>query len=135
MSPSSALLLFLLLVVAVSALGGLWPALFVAILGFVLVNWYLTPPLHTFTIGQPENVLALIVFLAVAVTMSIFVALAARRAAQATRARAKAETLMRLAGTSSAPTILDGLRRAFGFDGAALLHRTRRRMAGRGRQR
>ncbi len=122
-SPSSALLLFLLLVVAVSALGGLWPALFVAILGFVLVNWYLTPPLHTFTIGQPENVLALIVFLAVAVTMSIFVALAARRAAQATRARAKAETLMRLAGTSSAPTILDGLRRAFGFDGAALLHR------------
>ena len=122
-SPSSALLLFLLLVVAVSALGGLWPALFVAILGFFLVNWYLTPPLYTFTIGQPENVLALIVFLAVAVTMSVFVALAARRAAQATRARAKAETLMRLAGTSSAPTILDGLRRAFGFDGAALLHR------------
>lgn len=29
---------------------------------------------------------------------------------------------MRLAGTSSAATILDGLRRAFGFDGAALLH-------------
>ena len=122
-SPSSALLLFLLLVVAVSAVGGLWPALFVAVRGFVLVNWYLTPPLHTFTIGEPENVLALIVFLAVAVTMSIFVALAARRAAQATRARAKAETLMRLAGTSSTPTILDGLRRAFGFDGAALLHR------------
>ena len=55
--------------------------------------------------------------------MSVFVALAARRAAQATRARAKAETLMRLAGTSSTATILDGLRRAFGLDGAALLHR------------
>ena len=55
--------------------------------------------------------------------MSSFVALAARRAAQATRARAKAETLMRLAGRSSAPAILDGLRRAFGLDGAALLHR------------
>jgi two-component system sensor histidine kinase KdpD len=122
-SPSSALLLFLLLVVGVSAVGGLWPALVVAVGGFLLVNWYLTPPLHTLDIGEPENLLALLVFLAVAVCMSAFVALAARRAAQATRARAKAETLMRLAGTSSAATILDGLRRAFGLDGAALLRR------------
>ncbi len=122
-SPSSALLLFLLLVVCVSAIGGMWPALAVAVGGFLLVNWYFTPPFHTFTIGDPENVLALLVFLAVAVAVSTFVALAARRAAQATRARAKAETLMRLAGTSSTVAILDGLCRAFGFDGAALLHR------------
>ena len=122
-SPSSALLLFLLLVVGVSAVGGLWPALVTAVGGFLLVNWYLTPPLHTWTIGDPGNVLALIVFLVVAVAMSSFVALAARRASQATRARAKAETLMRLAGSSSAEAVLDGLRRAFGFESAALLHR------------
>ena len=122
-SPSSALLLFLLLVVCVSAVGGLWPALVVAIGGFLLVNWYLTPPLHTWTVSDPEHVLALVVFLAVAMAMSSFVALAARRASQATRARAKAETLMRLAGTSSASTVLDSLCRAFDFDGAALLHR------------
>ncbi len=122
MSPSSSLLLFLLLVVCVSAVGGLWPALVAAVGGFLLVNWFLTPPIHTWTIGDPENVLALAVFLAVAVAMSSFVALAARRAAQATRARAKAETLMRLAGSSSSVAILDGLRRAFGLDGAALLH-------------
>ena len=121
-SLSSALLLFLLLVVAVSALGGLWPALFVAVGGFLLANWFLTPPFHTLTIRDVEDVLALVVFLAVAVTVSSFVALSARRAAQATRARAKAETLMRLAGTSSVPAVLDGLRRAFGFEGAALLH-------------
>jgi two-component system sensor histidine kinase KdpD len=54
--------------------------------------------------------------------MSFFVAQAARRAAQATRARAKAETLMRLAGSSSAEAILDGLCRAFALDGAALFH-------------
>jgi len=76
--------------------------------GLLLVNWYLTPPLHTWTISDPENVLALFVFLAVAAAMSFFVAQAARRAAQATRARAKAETLMRLAGSSSAEAILDG---------------------------
>jgi two-component system sensor histidine kinase KdpD len=123
-SPSSALFLFLLLVIGASALGGIWPALFVAIGGFLLVNWYLTPPLHTWTIAEPENLLALVVFLIVAVAMSSFVALAARRAAQATRARAKAESLMRLAGTSNASTILDGLCRAFDFDGAALMRRT-----------
>jgi two-component system sensor histidine kinase KdpD len=122
-SPSSALLLFLLLVVGVSAVGGLWPALVTAVGGFLLVNWFLTPPIHTWTIGDWENVLALIVFLAIAVAMSSFVALAARRASQATRARAKAETLMRLAGSSSAVAVLEGLRRAFGFESAALLHR------------
>ncbi len=122
-SPSSALLLFLLLVVCVSAVGGLWPALLAAVGGFLLVNWFLTPPVHTWTVSSPENVLALAVFLAVAVAMSSFVALAARRASQATRARAKAETLMRLAGTSNTMTILDSLCRAFDFDGAALLHR------------
>lgn len=124
-TPSSALLLFLLLVIGVSAAGGLWPALTVAVGGFLLVNWFLTPPLYTWTVGEPQNVLALLVFLAVAVTMSSFVALSARRASQATRARAKAETLMRLAGASDVPVILDSLRRAFDFDGAALLHRRR----------
>jgi two-component system, OmpR family, sensor histidine kinase KdpD len=122
-SPSGALLLFLLLVVFVSALGGMWPALTAAIGGFLLVNWFLTPPLYTWTVGEPRNVLALFVFLAVAIVMSSFVALAARRTAQATRARAKAETLMRLAGTSSVPAILRSLRRAFDLDGAALLRR------------
>ncbi len=119
--PSSVLLLFLLLVVCVSAVGGLWPALTVAVGGFLLVNWYFTPPIHALTVSRPENLLALLIFLAVASFMSAFVALAARRAAQATQSRTKAETLMRLAGTSDTTTILDGLCRSFGFDGAALL--------------
>ena len=45
------MLLFLLLVVAVSAVGGLWPALTAAISGSLLVNWYFVPPLYTFTIS------------------------------------------------------------------------------------
>ncbi len=53
--PSSALLLFLLLVVCVSAVGGLWPALSVAVGGFLLVNWYLTPPLHTLVHRRPRE--------------------------------------------------------------------------------
>ena len=54
----------------------------------------------------------------------MFVDLAARRAAQGTRARAEAEALARLAGSSSTDAVLDGLRRVLGIDGAAVLHRT-----------
>ena len=120
----SVLLLFLLLVIGVSAVGGLLPALVAAISGFLLVNWYFTPPLYTFTISDGENILALVVFLAVAGVVSVFVDLAARRAAQGTRARAEAEALARLAGSSSVDAVLDGLRRVLGIDGAAVLHRT-----------
>ena len=108
------LLLFLLLVAGISAVGGLWPALAAAVAGFLLVNWYFTPPLYTFTIGEGENILALAVFVAVAALVSAFVALAARRAAEGTRARAEAEALSRLAGSSSVDALLESLRRALG---------------------
>ena len=120
---SSVLLLFLLLVVGVSALGGLWPALAAAISGFLLVNWYFTPPLYTFTISDGENILALIVFLAVAGTVSWFVALAARRAVDAAQMRTEAEALARLAGSAPVSTVLDSLRRVLALEGASVLHR------------
>jgi two-component system sensor histidine kinase KdpD len=119
----SVLLLFLLLVTGISAVGGLWPALTAAVAGFLLVNWYFTPPLYTFTISEGENVLALVVFVAVAGLVSAFVALAARRAAEGMRARAEAEALARLAGSSSVEALLESLRRALGFEAAGILHR------------
>jgi two-component system sensor histidine kinase KdpD len=119
----SVLLLFLLLVVGVSAVGGLLPALVAAVSGFLLVNWYFTPPLYTLTISEGENILALIVFLAVAGTVSVFVDLAARRAAEGRRARAEAEALSRLAGSSPVPALLESLIRVLGLGGASVLHR------------
>ena len=53
------MLLYLLAVVVISAVGGLWPALASAIVGLLLVNWFFVPPLHTLTIGEGENILAL----------------------------------------------------------------------------
>jgi two-component system, OmpR family, sensor histidine kinase KdpD len=120
----SVLLLFLLLVVVVSAVGGVWPALAAAVAGFLLVNWYFTPPVHTFTIAQGENLLALSVFLAVAVVVSTFVSLASRRAAEGARDRAEAEALARLAGSSPVGDLLDSLRRLLGLDAAVLYRRT-----------
>ncbi len=119
----SVLLLFLLLVVAVSAVGGVWPALAAAVAGFLLANWYFTPPLYTFTINEGENILALFVFVAVAALVSAFVALAAKRAAEGTRARAEAQALARLAGSISVDALLESLRRAMGYDAVGVLHR------------
>jgi two-component system sensor histidine kinase KdpD len=119
----SVLLLFLLLVVVAAALGGLVAGLVAAVGGFLLVNWFFTPPLYTFTIGEGENLLALFVFLAVGAIVSGFVSLAARRALEGTRARAEAEALARLAGSSTVSALLDGLCRILALDGAAVLHR------------
>ena len=121
---SSVMLLYLLLVVAVSVLGGVWPALAAAIGGFLLVNWYFVPPINTLDIGSGENILALAVFLSIAVTVSAVVSLAARRATEGRRARAEAEALLRLAGTAPASAVLDSLVRVLGVDGAAVLRRT-----------
>ena len=117
------MLLFLLLVVLVSGVGGLWPALAAAIGGSLLVNWYFVPPLYTFTIDEGENILAIVVFLVVAVVVSGFVSLASRRAVESRRTRVEAEALLRLAGSSPASAVLDSLCRVLGLDGAAVLHR------------
>src|SRR5829696_7205131 len=121
------LLLYLLLVVVVAALGGLVPALASALVGFLVGNRVFTPPLHKWTIAEAENLVALVVFLVVAATVSAFVAAAARRTAEATRAAAEAETLAGLAGTVAEPdplpVVVDHLRRAFGLGGAALLRK------------
>ena len=121
----SVLLLFLSLVVVVAAVGGLWPALASAVAGFLLVNYYFTPPVHTFTISEGENLLALVVFLAVAAIVSSFVAVSARRGAEGNRARAEANALERLAGAATVPSLLDTLRRVLGLDGVSVLEQAR----------
>jgi two-component system, OmpR family, sensor histidine kinase KdpD len=65
----------------------------------LLMNWYFTEPLHTFTIQQPRELLALLLFVTVAVAVSSVVHLAARRAVQAAHSRAEAASLLELAQT------------------------------------
>ena len=126
-SLPSVLLLFLLLVVTVATVGGLAPALAAALVGFLVVNRLFTPPLHDWTIAEAENLLALAIFLVVALVVSALVAAAARRTAEATRAAAEASTLASLAGTIASPdplpVLVDHLQHAFGLTGAALLRK------------
>jgi two-component system sensor histidine kinase KdpD len=59
-------LVYLLLTLVVAALWGYWVGLVSAIAADLLVNFFFVPPLHKFTVQQPANVVALIIFLAVA---------------------------------------------------------------------
>ena len=108
------LLVFLLAVVTVTVVGGFWPAVLAAVASSLLLNWYLTPPLHTFTIQEPKNLLALVLFVTVAVAVSSVVHLAARRAVQAAASREETASLLALArtvlGGADTPTaVLDHL--------------------------
>ena len=49
------LLIYLVAVVTITVLGGFWPAVLAAVAASLLLNWYFTPPIHTFTIEQPHE--------------------------------------------------------------------------------
>lgn len=120
-------LVFLLVAVAVAMVGGFWPAVLAAITASQLLNWYFTPPLHTFTIDKPQNLMALMLFVTVAVTVSSVVHLAARRAVQAARSAGEAASLLTLAqtvlgGVDNPRAVLDHLVSTLG-GGAELLER------------
>jgi two-component system sensor histidine kinase KdpD len=93
------LLIYLVAVVAVAVVGGFWPAVLAAIVASLLVNWYFTPPVHTLTIADGKSLLALLLFVTVAVTVSSVVHLAALRARQAARSSEEAQDLLALAQT------------------------------------
>jgi two-component system sensor histidine kinase KdpD len=125
---ASDILLVLAWVVLVALAGGLFPALVAAISGSLLLNYYFTPPTHRFRIANHDDILALGVFLAVAVAVSATVDRAARRTREAARARTEAETLSTLAGSvvrgaRPLPALLDQLREALGFTSVTLLER------------
>ncbi|WP_329160399.1 sensor histidine kinase KdpD [Streptomyces anulatus] len=121
-------LLFLFLTVAAALLGGVRPALASAAVGSMLLNYWFTPPTHTLTVQDPENLVAIVIFFAVAVAVSSVVDLAARRTHQAARLRAESEILSFLAGSvlrgeTALDALLDRVRETFAMESVALLER------------
>ncbi|WP_460070371.1 ATP-binding protein [Streptomyces sp. YKOK-I1] len=122
------MLLFLAVTVAAALLGGLLPALASAALGSLLLNFFYTPPLHRWTIADPKNIIAIVIFVGVGVSVASVVDLAARRTHQAARLRAESEILSFLAGNvlrgeTSLEALLERVRETFGMESAALLER------------
>ncbi|WP_431920197.1 ATP-binding protein [Nonomuraea jabiensis] len=128
LSLPSEILFFLCLTVGVALAGGMWPAITAAVGGSLLLNWYFTPPIGEFTINDPENLFALVVFVLVAAAVSSIVDVAARRTRQAARASADAELLSTLAGhvlrgEAAVPSLMERMRETFGFTSVTLLER------------
>lgn len=121
-------LLFLFATVLAALLGGTLPALASAGAGTLLLNYYFTPPVRTFTIADGRNIVALVVFFAVAVAVASVVDLAARRASQAARLRAESEVMSLLAGSvlrgeASLESLLDRVRETFAMEAVSLFER------------
>ena len=122
------LLAYLLLVAVVAAVGGALPGLATAVVAVFLANWYFTPPLHRWAVTATEDFVALVVFVSVAGLIAGLVGVAARRTAEAERARAEAEALARTTGAlvgeqEPLPNLLAQLRSTFSLDAAAILVR------------
>jgi two-component system sensor histidine kinase KdpD len=128
LSLGSELLLFLLAVIIVSLVGGFLPAFVSSIVASLLLNFYFVPPLHKFTISEPENILAVAVFVVTALLVSRVVDLAARRSSEAARSNTEAETLSTLAGSllrgeQAIPALLERVRETFAVNSVTLLRR------------
>ncbi|WP_370085619.1 ATP-binding protein [Streptacidiphilus sp. MAP12-16] len=122
---TSDILLFLATVVGVALLGGVVSALLASVTASLLLNYYFIPPIHQFTIADPNNLLALVVFAAVALTVAAVVDRATRLSRRAARATAEAETLSALAGSilggeSAVEALLARLRETFGMESVTL---------------
>lgn len=93
MNLGTEILLFLLGTVVVGYVGGIVPTVVSALVAFMLLNYYFTPPLGSLTIADPNDAIALVVFVLVAIVVSYAVDLAARRTQQASQAAAEAKAL------------------------------------------
>src|SRR6478736_4263724 len=119
------LLLYLALTVVCALVGGIWPALFCAVVGSLVVNWFFTEPRGTLTISDPPNALALAVFVLVAMAVSSVVNLVARRTEQALSAERESAALAALSRDLLAeprplPAVLERARDALGMRSALL---------------
>src|SRR4029077_20288869 len=122
----SDVLVYLVAVVVVALVGGFVPAVLLAVVGSLLLNFYFIPPIHMFTIAEANNALALGVFVVVALVVSSVVDDAARRSKQAARATAESDLLVTTAGSvlrgqQALSAVLERVREAFGMESVTLL--------------
>ncbi len=125
-SITTDVLSYQLLVVVVALIGGIWPAVFAAVLSGLTLDFLFIAPLHTVTISDPVHAIALVLYVVIAMLVSVVVDQAARRARAARRASAEAELLATVAGSVlrgevAVPALVSRAREAFGLAGVRLI--------------
>ena len=113
-------------VIAVALIGGLWPALLAALWSSIILNYTSTEPFGSLQISDTENLATVLIFIAVAVSVSLVVGLSARRSREAALAQQEAALLGEIArGALAEEDTLQGFLRhvqiQFDVDAVALL--------------
>jgi two-component system sensor histidine kinase KdpD len=119
-------LAYQLLVILVALIGGIWPALFAAVLSGLTLDLLFVAPLYKVTVSDPLHIYALLLYVINAVLVSYIVDQAARRARSARRAEMESELLVTVAGSvlrgeSAVPVLVSRTRETFGLSGVRLL--------------
>ncbi|ROR65389.1 sensor histidine kinase [Agrococcus jenensis] len=119
-------LAFQLLVVIVALVGGLWPAVFAAVMSGLTLNFLFTDPIYTISIDEPVHAATIALYVIIAVLVSIVVDRAARQTRAARRAAAEAELLAMVAGSvlrgdDALQALVERAREAFGLESVALV--------------
>jgi len=127
-STSTEFLVYLVIVLALATWGGVAVGATAALAAFALENYYFVPPLHTFSVSRPDDLVALVAFLLFAVGSSIAVGRFTRKSYEAERARAEAQVLARVVATVGTShqdllPLLDSLRAVFDVSSVAILVR------------
>ena len=94
--PESVLLVFVLISVIASAVGGVLPAATAAVLGFFAANLLFTPPYNSLYVQYTGHLVDLVLFLAVAAGVGFLVEATSRARVRAARARALVSALAEL---------------------------------------
>lgn len=95
-NPTTVALLLLLVVFGTATQGRLRVATVVSLIATLALNFFFIPPIHTFTVAEAQNWIALVVFLVVAITASNLSAAAQERAREAQKAELAATLLASL---------------------------------------
>lgn len=93
MEQAHSAFVYILIVLGATAGGERWLGIFVALLGFLSINYFFQPPFDTLTVNEPLDLLALVAFLTTALVATH---LLTRARTEAERARRHAEEIEHL---------------------------------------
>ena len=100
--PVSLGIVFIPGVLLIATVWGLWLGIGTAVLSALVFNFFYLPPLRTFTINAQHDIVALVVFVIVAIASGTLAELARARAAESERRRGEADRALREAAELAA---------------------------------
>jgi two-component system sensor histidine kinase KdpD len=127
-SPTTVSLALLLVVLATATTAPLWIAIVVSVAAMLTLNFFFLPPVGTFTIADPQNWIALVAFLVVAVSASHLSVVAQARAREAIATRNEVtrlfdltrDVLLTTETTSALEALARHVARRFDLSGVAI---------------